>query len=91
MENDFLTLEVDRNYITTQQVIDRQTGELGSVTDELGLYVDDRRYVSEMLYATPILDDKIWFSAFGRIEFNNRDFGAPQTALAGGGRLSLSF
>lgn len=77
--------------VTTQQVIDRQSGALGFVTDELGLYVDDRRYVSELLYATPMFDGKIQFSAFGRIEFNNRDFGTPETALAGGGRVSLEF
>jgi hypothetical protein len=41
---------------TSMQVIDRDTGELGPVTDKWNLSNGERQIVAEVLYATPVLE-----------------------------------
>ena len=77
--------------ITTLQITDRATGESGFVTDRLAVNSANRRFISEILYATPILKGQAFVSAFGQVELNNQDFGVPQTAVTGGGRVNINF
>ncbi len=77
--------------VTTLQVVDRETGATAFVTDPLALDGASRRFVSEVLYATPVMDGLGSVSAFGQVELNNREFGYEQTAVAGGVRFSVGF
>ena len=77
--------------VTTLQVVDRATGETAFVTDALALDGASRRFVSELLYATPVLGGRGAISAFGQVELNNREFGVEQTATAGGVRFTSNF
>ncbi len=76
--------------VTTMQVVDRTTGAVGLVTDRLSLEGNDRRYVSEVLYGTPVFGGLGVVSAFGQVELNSREL-SGETAIAGGGRFSVSF
>ncbi len=58
--------------LRTVQVIDRQTGELGPVTQRLNLGVPERQYVSELMYGRSLLDGAAQFSLFGRATLNGR-------------------
>ena len=86
-----LHLESGALGVTAMQVVDRTTGELGLVTDQIALTSAKRRFVSELLYATPIMGGNAFISAFGQVELNNVDLGAPQTAVTGGGRIDIRF
>ena len=77
--------------VTTLQVIDRQTGETGFVSEALALDGASRRFVSEVLYATPVLNGAGSVSAFGQVELNNREFGFEQTAVSTGARFDFRF
>ncbi|MEO1014774.1 MAG: S8 family serine peptidase [Pseudomonadota bacterium] len=76
--------------VTTMQVVDRSTGALGLVTEELALDGNQRRFVSEVLYGTSVFGGLGSVSAFGQVELNSREL-AGGTAVAGGGRFSVSF
>lgn len=53
------------------QVVDRQTGELGAVTETWGLNTSTRKLVTEVLYATPIMNNKLELNLFGEARFND--------------------
>lgn len=53
------------------QVVDRRTGELGTVTETWNLNNSNRKLVSEVLYATPIMSDALELSLFGEARFND--------------------
>ena len=77
--------------VTTMQVVNRETGETAFVTEPLALDGASRRYVSEVLYATPVLGGYGSLNAYGQVELNNRDLGQEKTAVAGGVRFSTLF
>lgn len=62
-----LTIEKGSIDFKTVAVTDRETGEIGIVTQQFGL-VTQRRFVAEALYAAPILGGAAELSAFGRGE-----------------------
>lgn len=84
-------LEAGALEATTMQVVDRATGELDLVASELELHTNDRRFVSELIYATSIFEGRGSLSAFSQVDMNNRELGFAQTAVAGGGRLDIRF
>ena len=84
-------LEAGSVGVTSLQVVDRETGETAFVTETPALEARGRRFVSELLYAAPVFDGRGEISAFGKVEFNNRELGVEQTALAGGLRFSTRF
>lgn len=53
------------------QVVDRRTGELGNVTETWNLNNSNRKLVTEVLYATPIMNDALELSLFGEARFND--------------------
>lgn len=85
-------LHVERGSLdyTSVQVIDRQTGELGIVTDSWSLSGGNREYIAETLYATPILDRRAEISFFGQLKLNAR---APERSeeISIGSRFTLKY
>ena len=73
------------------QIIDRTTGELGSVTEYWSLGGSERRVVGEMEYALPVLQDVASVSFYGRLDFNDVDIGGEYDAYVGGARFELKF
>lgn len=53
------------------QVIDRETGELGAVTETWNLGSSDRKLVTEVMYATPIMNNRLELNLFGEARFND--------------------
>ncbi len=51
-----MTVERGELELTSDQVIDRQTGEIGQVTQSIGINTK-RRYTGEIVYATPVTDN----------------------------------
>jgi hypothetical protein len=86
-------MHVDRGSLdfTSVQVIDRQTGELGVVTQSVPLPTQARQIVGEMLYTRSLLDGTAGVTLFGRAQL--RPNAAPTTTAAamGGVRLNLDF
>ena len=52
------------------------------VTDPVVLDGASRRFVSEVLYSTDVMDGLGSISAFGQVELNNRELGIEQTAIS---------
>ncbi|WP_131819207.1 S8 family serine peptidase [Sphingomonas jatrophae] len=85
-------LRVERGTIDfkTVAVTDRQTGEIGIVTQSLGVAGTPRRFVGEMLYGATMFDGAVDLSAFGRGELTGYESGIeglPKYIV--GGRFSL--
>ncbi len=59
-------------------VIDRQTGEIGVVTQRIGVGQGARRFVAEAVYGAPVLDGVAELSAFGRGELTGYEDAATQ-------------
>ncbi len=55
----------------SMQVVDRQTGELGAVTETWGLNTSKRKLVTEVLYSTPVMNNKLELNLFGEARFND--------------------
>ena len=73
------------------QVVDRATGQLGTVNELWDLGSGSRRYVTEAQYAIPVLDGAAEVSLFGRMDFGAVDIDGEYDAFAGGTRFTLSF
>lgn len=58
--------------VTMVEVVDRETGELGPVTQRVGISGPQRRYVAEAIYGRPLLDGRAEVSLFGRANLNAR-------------------
>ena len=84
-------LATDRGYIERSelQVIDRQTGQQGVVTERFALDGVTRRLVLEGLYGTPLLDGRGQLGLFGRGELRAVDAGTPNVMMGGQFRLAL--
>lgn len=84
-------LHIERGELafTGTQIIDRNTGELGETSQNFDIAGDGRRFVGELLYATPFMRGAE-FSLFGRAEHNS----ASNNAIDGmviGSRIRLGF
>jgi hypothetical protein len=56
--------------MTTVQVVDRQTGQLGPVTERFNLSTPQRQFVSEVIYGRTMMDGAAQLSLFGRATLN---------------------
>lgn len=56
--------------VSMLQVVDRDTGALGMVTQTVGITRPQRRYVAEMIYGRPMLGGRAQLSMFGRANLN---------------------
>lgn len=76
--------------LTEVQVIDRETGEKGVVTQRFSLVdTQPRRLVLEGNYGANILDGRAQISLFGRGEMRDLDAGTPRLML--GSQVQLAF
>jgi hypothetical protein len=74
------------------QVVDRQTGELGVVTQTFGVQQADRPIAAELLYGKPILKGAGAFGVFGRFDSRGADeAGNAAKVFMAGARASVSF
>ena len=77
--------------VTTVQVINRQTGELGPVTQSFALGAPSRQYVAEVLYGRLLPDNLGEMSLFGRANLRPTVAGEQGANYIAGGRYSLDF
>ncbi|MEM1381143.1 MAG: S8 family serine peptidase [Pseudomonadota bacterium] len=85
-----LTIEQGSLAVQSFDVVDRSTGQLGLVGDEIALNALDRRYVGEVIYGTPVVGGKGDLSLFTQVDT------APvltpgEMAVTGGVRLNFRF
>jgi subtilisin family serine protease len=71
--------------LTTVQVVDRQTGELGPVTQRFALGIPARQYVGELTYGHSLLDGQGEVSLFGRAVLGGQQSAQLPRLIAGGG------
>ncbi len=76
--------------LTTVQVIDRQTGELGPLTQRFNLGVPERQYVGEALYGRTMFNGAAQVSVFGRATLNGTQTQALPR-LTGGAAFRMNF
>ncbi|MBA4800646.1 MAG: S8 family serine peptidase [Euryhalocaulis sp.] len=72
---------------TSVQVVDRQTGEIGVVTETFDIGGQNRDYVFEALYAAPVMDGRGEISAFSQAETRSRG----GTDVTVGARFGIGF
>lgn len=86
-----MTVERGTLAFTSTQIVDRSTGELGEATQRFNIGSKSRRFLGELLYATPIMESGE-LSLFGRAEASVRQ-GESMTVdeMVIGGRVSLGF
>ena len=77
--------------IETMGVTNRETGELGNVSQTIGLGGNGPRYVSEVLYGRPILDGAGDMSAFTQYQSRWAHPESDGPELAGGIRLTIEY
>lgn len=73
------------------QVINRETGERGTVLTDLGLADQAPRYVSELLYGRTVFDQTGTLSAFGQLDSRPITGDDDGLGIAGGFRLDINF
>ncbi|MGB5725562.1 MAG: S8 family peptidase [Parasphingorhabdus sp.] len=71
------------------EVINRQTGEIGTVNRSFGIADEGRKFNAELLYATPIMNGGE-LSFFGRAEYDSTA-NIKINQIIAGGMLSLAF
>lgn len=76
--------------VSNVQVIDRQTGELGTVVQSFELQGRPRRLVSELLYGRPVLDGTGEINLFGRMNLKG-DVNTGESTFMAGSSLRLNF
>lgn len=82
-----LQIEHGELELLSEQVIDRETGELGMVSQTIGIETR-RRYTAEIVYATPITET----SEFGLIgRFTSAGNGDEESGLMVGANLGMRF
>ena len=75
---------------TSLQVINRQTGELGQVTDVWNLSGAARDFVVDTLYAKPVFEGRAEIAGFSQVEFDAGELG-DATEVTVGSRFKLDF
>ncbi|HXZ69017.1 MAG TPA: hypothetical protein VEH07_10540, partial [Alphaproteobacteria bacterium] len=73
------------------QVVDRQTGSFGLVTDKWKISNGDRELLAGLLYARPILGGAAHLSFSGQMDLNQAGSGQPGQDLSVGSRLTFEF
>jgi hypothetical protein len=83
-------LHIERGELSysSVEVIDRNTGELGTVSRRFNVAGGPRTYTSELLYAAPLLNTGE-LGLFGRADFRPSDGGVDDFVI--GTRLSIGF
>lgn len=76
--------------LTTVQVINRQTGELGPVTQQFDLGAPRRQFVGELMYGRTMLDGAGQFMLFGRANLQGQQSDQLPGVMAGAG-VRLAF
>ncbi|RYG86709.1 MAG: hypothetical protein EON59_09340, partial [Alphaproteobacteria bacterium] len=71
--------------LTTVQVVNRQTGELGPVTQRFALGIPERQLVGEIAYGASLLEGKAEASLFGRATLQGQTSGQLPGFVAGAG------
>lgn len=84
-----LTIERGSLDFESVQVIDRETGEIGVVTQRIGMPAQARRMIIEANYGSTAFDGVARISAFGRAEVGAVQNGTPRFMF--GGETSLAF
>lgn len=84
-----LTTERGSIDFTSVQVIDRETGAKGLVTQSFGLEAPRRRYVAEAKYGTTLMDGRADLGLFGRGELGARDTDTPRLMI--GAQAGVAF
>ncbi len=77
--------------LTQIAVVDRQTGELGPVTQSFDVSQTKRQYVAEMLYARALMNGAAEMSLFGRAQLRPSATAQDSAALMAGTRFRLNF
>lgn len=84
-----LVVEDGRFDVTTVQVVDRETGEIGIVTQSFDVS-QARPYAAELLYGRQVLDDQADLSFFGRVDVKPGSDGEQESWMAGA-RFRIGF
>ena len=77
--------------VSTVQIVDRTTGELGAVDDFIDLGGGRRRFVAEAEYAMPMWGDRAEASFYTRFDTGDVSQIDGSDAVAGGARFTLRF
>lgn len=85
-----LHIEQGELQFTSVQVTDRSTGEIGPVTQSFDIAGQERRFVGELLYATPLFGEGGELSLFARAQMNGGSISSPENYIAGG-RIRIRF
>jgi len=75
---------------TQIKVVDRETGEIGPVTERFSIAGSTRPFIAEAIYGRPMMLGAGEFSAFGRAEQRSDSRGGDREYIAGA-RVSLGF
>ena len=76
---------------TSVQVVDRQTGTLGTVTQSFEVSRPRRQLVSELLYARQLLGGRAEFDVFGRVQAHDDAAASGVSSVMAGGRVHVTF
>lgn len=71
--------------LTTVQVVNRQTGELGPITQRFQLGIPERQLVGELMYGRSMLDGAGQFMVFGRANLQGEESDQLPAVMAGAG------
>jgi hypothetical protein len=71
------------------QIVDRDTGELGPVTQRWQLG-GSRAYRAEAIYALPVLEGQAEVSGFALLELNRSPLDGPQNAVSVGAQFRIT-
>ena len=82
-------VERGRFDVTTVQVVDRQTGEIGVVTQSFDV-TQERPYAAELLYGRSLLEGSADLTLFGRVDVNP-GLETDSQAFMAGARLRFGF
>ncbi|QAY78123.1 S8 family serine peptidase [Sphingosinicella sp. BN140058] len=77
--------------LTMIRVVDRNTGEIGPVTERIGVTAGKRPIFTEFLYGAPIFNGGGEMSAFGRLQLQGDRQDALESDLVVGGRFRMGF
>ncbi|MDZ7587735.1 MAG: hypothetical protein U5J78_00640 [Parasphingorhabdus sp.] len=86
-------LHVERGSIDFKslEVVDRQTGELGLVTQNIALQTGKRSFVTEAIYRRALLDGKAEVNLFGRARLGRSEEDLQDPSLTLGTSLRIAF
>lgn len=86
-------LHIERGTIDfdSVQVVDRQTGELGIVTQKIGLASAKRSFVTEAIYRRSMFDGKAELNLFGKARIGGDTTQRQEAALTVGAGINFMF